>query len=150
MLEENGITFPEGKSLGEDWLFNMEAFTYCTSAFYIDQPYYHYRKSNNTLEKYSKRWGLYNEKVAVDLARRKCFIAVNGCIQNEFKPDCKKSVREKWQLISNIVNHPDVQSAAQLSLQHEHHLQKKIYLKMLKPKAVLGLFLMGKILSLRS
>lgn len=163
LLEENGITFPEGKSLGEDWLFNMEAFTYCNSAFYIDQPYYHYRKSNNTslmrrynpelfdsyinhntLEKYSKRWGLYNEKVAIDLARRKCFIAVNGCIQNEFKPDCKKSMREKLQLISNIVNHPDVQSAAHLSLQHERHLQKKIYLMMLKQKAVLGLFFNGK------
>ncbi|MGV4321247.1 glycosyltransferase family 2 protein [Bacillus mojavensis] len=168
-LEDNNIKFPPNKSLGEDWLFNMEAFSNCNVAYYIDKPYYYYRQVNsgslmrkynpdlfdsyinsNTLERYSKRWGLYDEKVAIDLARRKCFVAVNGCIQNEFKPDCNKKARQKLSLISKIVNHEDVQKAVRIALKNENSLPKKLYLNMIKRKSVVGLFIMGKVLSLRS
>lgn len=168
-LEAQNIEFPSGKSLGEDWLFNMDAFTYCRTAYYIDKPYYHYRQVNNaslmrkynpdlfdsyinsdTLERYARRWGLYNEKVAVDLARRKCYIAVNGCIQNEFKPGCGKTLREKLALISEIVEHPNVDKAVALAMQYEESWARRIYLAMIRRKVVVGLFLAGKILSMRS
>ncbi|MDF4219318.1 glycosyltransferase family 2 protein [Bacillus subtilis] len=168
LIDTYGLTFPAGKYLGEDWLFNMDAFTYCQTAYYIDKPLYHYRQINdeslmrkynpqlfdsyingNTLETYAKRWGLYDEKVAVDLARRKCYIAVNGCIQNEFKRGCDKGMREKLALIERIVEHPNVGKAVEIALQHEESLARRIYLAMLKRKAVFGLFLAGKILSMR-
>ncbi|MCY8472433.1 glycosyltransferase family 2 protein [Bacillus halotolerans] len=168
LIETYGITFPDGKYLGEDWLFNMDAFTYCQTAYYIDKPLYHYRQANdvslmrkynpqlfdsyingNTLETHAKRWGLYDDKVAVDLARRKCYIAVNGCIQNEFKPGCDKPLREKLALIERIVEHPNVGKAVEIALQHEESLARRLYLAMLKRKAVFGLFLAGKILSMR-
>ncbi|MGG1419041.1 glycosyltransferase family 2 protein [Bacillus subtilis] len=169
LIDTYDLAFPAGKFLGEDWLFNMDAFTYCQTAYYIDKPLYHYRQANdvslmrkynpqlfdsyingNTLETYAKRWGLYDEKVAVDLARRKCYIAVNGCIQNEFKPGCDKGIREKLALIERIVEHPNVGKAVEIALQHEESLARRIYLAMLKRKAVFGLFLAGKILSMRS
>ncbi|MED4787512.1 glycosyltransferase family 2 protein [Bacillus atrophaeus] len=168
-LEAHNIEFPSGKSLGEDWLFNMDAFTHCRTAYYIDKPHYHYRQVNSvslmrkynpdlfdsyinsdTLERYVKRWGLYDDKVAVDLARRKCYIAVNGCIQNEFKPGSGKSVREKLALISEIVEHPNVDKAVALAMQHEESWARRIYLAMIRRKVVVGLFLAGKILSMRS
>ncbi|QYG88337.1 glycosyltransferase family 2 protein [Bacillus atrophaeus] len=167
-LEARNIEFPSGKYLGEDWLFNMDAFTYCQTAYYIDKPYYHYRQMNgsslmrkynpelfdsyinsNTLERYAKRWGLYDEQIAVDLARRKCYIAVNGCIQNEFKPGCDKTIREKLVLITDIVEHPNVGKAVEIALKHEESLARRMYLAMLKRKAVVGLFMAGKILSMR-
>ncbi|ASS63672.1 Putative glycosyltransferase EpsH [Bacillus velezensis] len=169
VLDTHNITFPDGKYLGEDWLFNMDAFTYCRTAYYIDKPLYHYRQINDgslmreynpelfdsyidsdTLERYAKRWGLYSEKVAVDLARRKCYIAVNGCIQNEFKSGCRKTVREKLTLIKRIVEHPNVGKAVSIALQHEESWARRMYLAMLKRKAVVGLFLTGKILSMRA
>ncbi|WP_217493729.1 hypothetical protein, partial [Paenibacillus polymyxa] len=110
------------------------------------KPLYHYRQINDaslmreynpelfdsyidsdTLERYAKRWGLHSEKVAVDLARRKCYIAVNGCIQNEFKPGCRKTVREKLTLIKRIVEHPNVGKAVVLALQHEESWTRRIY-----------------------
>ncbi|QJC97139.1 Glycosyltransferase involved in biofilm formation, EpsH like [Bacillus mojavensis] len=169
LIDTHDLAFPDGKYLGEDWLFNMDAFTYCQTAYYIDKPLYHYRQANdaslmrkynpqlfdsyingNTLETYAKRWGLYDDKVAVDLARRKCYIAVNGCIQNEFKPGCAKTIREKLALIERIVEHPNVVKAVEIALQHEESLARRLYLAMLKRKAVFGLFLAGKILSMRS
>lgn len=168
-IDDNDLRFPPNKSLGEDWIFCLEAFTHCNSTYYIDTPYYYYRQVNdgslmrkynpdlfesyiesNTLERYSKKWGIYNEKIQLDLARRKCFVAVNGCIQNEFKSDCDKKAMQKLNLISKIVNHKEVQKAVRIALKNESSLPKKLYLKMIKRKAVIGLFIMGKVLSLRS
>lgn len=168
LIDTYDLAFPDGKYLGEDWLFNMDAFTYCQTAYYIDKPLYHYRQANdaslmrkynpqlfdsyingNTLETYAKRWGLYDEKVAVDLARRKCYIAVNGCIQNEFKPGCDKGVREKLALIERIVEHPNVGKAVEIALRNEESWARRLYLAMIKRKSVVGLFLAGKILSMR-
>ncbi|UNY48796.1 glycosyltransferase [Bacillus phage FADO] len=167
-IEDNNLRFPPNKSLGEDWIFCLEAFTHCNSTYYIDTPYYYYRQVNdgslmrkynphlfesyiesNTLERYSKRWGIFDEKIQLDLARRKCFVAVNGCIQNEFKPDCNSTIKQKMSLISKIVSHPEVQKSVQIALKNENSFPKKIYLNMIKRKSVLGLFLMGKALSLR-
>ncbi|WEY90764.1 glycosyltransferase family 2 protein (plasmid) [Bacillus subtilis] len=167
-IEGNDLRFPPNKSLGEDWIFCLEAFTHCNSTYYIDTPYYYYRQVNdgslmrkynphlfesyiesNTLERYSKRWGIFDEKIQLDLARRKCFVAVNGCIQNEFKPDCNSTIKQKMSLISKIVSHPEVQKSAQIALRNEKSFPKKVYLNMIKRKSVLGLLLMGKALSLR-
>lgn len=168
LIDTYGLAFPDGKFLGEDWLFNMDAFTYCQTAYYLDKPLYHYRQANDvslmrkynpqlfdsyingdTLERYAKRWGLYDEKVALDLARRKCYIAVNGCIQNEFKPGCDKRLREKLALIERIVEHPNVGKAVEIALRNEESWARRLYLAMIKRKAVVGLFLAGKILSMR-
>ncbi|MDA1474908.1 glycosyltransferase family 2 protein [Bacillus changyiensis] len=167
LLEAYDIKFPDGKYLGEDWVFNMEAFTHCRIAYYINKPFYHYRQINetslmrkynpdlfdsyinsNTLETYAKRWNLYDQRVAVDLARRKCYIAVNGCIQNEFKPGCDKNIRKKLALISEIVEHPSVVKAAKLALDNEENWSRKLYLTLIRRKAVPFLFLVGKILSM--
>ncbi|MGD1416410.1 glycosyltransferase family 2 protein [Bacillus stercoris] len=167
-IEDNNLRFPPNKSLGEDWIFCLEAFTHCDSTYYIDTPYYYYRQVNdgslmrkynphlfesyiesNTLERYSKRWGIYDEKIQLDLARRKCFVAVNGCIQNEFKSDCNSTIKQKMSLISKIVSHPEVQKSVQIALKNENSFPKKVYLNMIKRKSVLGLFLIGKTLSLR-
>lgn len=168
-VESNDIKFPKGKYLGEDWLFNLEAFTYCDTVYYLNKPYYHYRQINqtslmrkhipnlydsyinsDTLERYAKKWGIFNEKIEVDLARRKCYIAVNGCIQNEFKPGCKKTVKQKLDVISKIVNHQSVNKAVDISMQNEKRFSRKFYLMLIKKKMVIILFLIGKILSLRS
>ena len=168
-LYENNILFNEDRSLGEDWLLNMEAFTHCNVAYYIDKPYYHYRQSDNSslmgkyrpelfelyinqspLEEYFKKWGLFTEKVSIELAKRKCFVAVNGCIQNEFKKDCKNTVKQKIDNLSKIVNHPSVEEAVSITLEHERKFLKIVYLKMLERKNVIALFTMGKVLSLRN
>lgn len=39
LIDTYGLTFPDGKYLGEDWLFK--------TAYYIDKPLYHYRQIND-------------------------------------------------------------------------------------------------------
>jgi len=167
-IKENNLSFPTDRSLGEDFLFNMEVFTYCNSTMFINKPYYHYRQTgsgslmkkyrpelydlyfnHSPLEYYFKKWDLYTEEVALELANRKCFIAANGCIQNEFKKDCRNNMNAKFEVISKVVNHPDIQRDSRLLLKQEKSTSKKIYLSMLKNKRVLSLFCMGKLLSLR-
>ncbi|SPT62276.1 Uncharacterised protein [Aerococcus viridans] len=168
-LEKYDIKFPEDRSLGEDFYFNLEVFTYCQNVYYINKSYYHYRQSadgkslmnkyrpelydlylnNSPKEGFFKKWGMYSDEVKYELSKRKCYVAANGCIQNEFKNDCKNSFREKINVISNVVNHQDVQESASLLLKNEKNKKKRVYLNMLKNKNVIGLFAMGKLLSYR-
>ena len=44
MIKENKVKFPEKIALGEDGMFNMQAFSYASSIKYIDYTGYHYRE----------------------------------------------------------------------------------------------------------
>lgn len=164
LIKQYGILFAEDRSLGEDWLFNMDVFTYCKTVVYVNTPYYHYRQINSgslmrkyrpqlfefymtksPLEKYIKKWGLYNESVAIELLKRKCFVVLRLCILNEFKQDCKSSYIEKFKNIRRMLQHPDIKKAADILLRIEKNKANKLYLVMLKLNFTAWIFILGKL-----
>ena len=166
---KNDLSFPEDRTIGEDWLFNMDVFTYSDSVYYYDTPFYYYRQDNNTslmkkyrpdlydlyikkspLETYFKTWGLYDVKVKWELANRKVNIALLMCILNEFKPDANSNWIAKYKNIKEMINNPEVIEAAKLISKHEKNKVKKIYIKMVISGFIPGLYIMGKLYSLKS
>lgn len=47
LINQHNLKF-ENRSMGEDWLFNMQYCDICQSAVYIDKPYYFYVRNNNS------------------------------------------------------------------------------------------------------
>lgn len=55
ILEENGICFPEGYSISEDWAFNILYATHCSSCCVINEPIYIVNRDNENSLSRSKR-----------------------------------------------------------------------------------------------
>ncbi len=126
MLVENEILFPSGIPLGEDYLYNMEVFTYAERVSYLPQALYHYilypasavkkyredrfqifKQIDNLKAEYMKKWQLVNEDY--QLERFKYFIAqAIASIEQEFKSANKADFLRRWQKIGSITNDPKV------------------------------------------
>lgn len=48
LIKDNDITFPQGIDTGEDLLFNLHLYLYANSVVGIDEPFYHYRHTEDS------------------------------------------------------------------------------------------------------
>lgn len=48
LIKDNGITFPQGMDTGEDLLFNLNLYLHANIVVGIEEPYYHYRHTEDS------------------------------------------------------------------------------------------------------
>lgn len=79
IIKEHAITFKDLKDIGtwEDGLFNLEYLNFSKSVYIMDQPFYHYRKTNqNSLTSVYKpnlvvQWGTLYDKIEAFIEKQK-------------------------------------------------------------------------------
>ncbi len=121
-LEKNNIVFDRRLRRSQDLQLTYEATLVAQNYYYISEPLYHNRVVADSLSRgYTKNmWQLYKYLIDVlwkdtnnfkeaDLTNQmhlRTFFFVTDCIENEMKPLCPNSKKERVRIISDIINDP--------------------------------------------
>lgn len=142
-LIESQLGFPLGIAIGEDAIFNLEAYQKAGNIKYLPIPIYHYRTNvtsamhtfdEHVLAKYNRLLEKMKEKLielgCKDFEMQYHFFVVRQlhrlCIQYIFTPDTSFGQKERIEVMENLVKKEPYQTAI-----------KKIKITMLSPRRML-------------
>lgn len=164
IINNNKIEFPIGLDLGEDGLFNVRAFTYCSRCFFMDYSGYFYREvdgsaTRNVIEKdYFKRalnvyesnlkeydkWPIKKDEIE-KLKAIKFLNVVISLTYIYFVPNKNTKFKDRYLYVKNMINDEGVSRNIDKYygeiIKNKGRYEKKI-IDFIKRKNILGIYLL--------
>lgn len=164
IINNNKIEFPIELDLGEDGLFNVRAFTYCSRCFFMDYSGYFYRDvdgsaTRNVIEKdYFKRalnvyesnlkeydkWSIKKDEIE-KLKAIKFLNVVIGLTYIYFVPNENNRLKDRYLYVKNMINDEEVSRNInkyyELISKDKGRYEKKI-IDCIKNKNTVGIYLL--------
>ncbi|WP_338449835.1 glycosyltransferase [Niallia oryzisoli] len=162
IIKDNNVIFPCNVALGEDGIFNMDAFSYAATVKYIEYMGYHYREvkgsaTRDILQKdYFKRaLEVYSSELPRVFADRikkkkieklkaiKLVNSVLAYIYIYFTPTKDLAFRRRYQYVRDMISNKELQEALIIYYPEKYHLlgrYEKLLIKMILKKMTMGLY----------
>ena len=161
LIKEHNIMFPEKVALGEDGMFNIQFFSFAQTAIYKQYVGYFYREVTGSatrdflnhdyfqrsLETYSMAFPEIFEQI-IDLKtlhRLKSIKLINSVMGQIYEAtSTNASFKEKCKYINRVITNEHVKEALSIYYKEQYHIlgrYERIFLRMMKSKSILGLYL---------
>lgn len=162
-IHKYGFRFRDGHVYTEDRVFNRLYLSKCHSLVMMDECLYYYvrERTGSTTEKYRedsftirdkeyneftehfKQLGIWNGE-SREYTSREFIERIAGCIENVFHAGKQKSIKEKYEIIGNMIHHKDVREAIKYAKCRSKKM--RIFILPIRWNCTLGAFIFGEII----